>query len=247
MFPTRSESSGGGVCKNGLATKENLFCRRCAPSNVCPICNSEVESIEHLLFFCSWARAVWFGCNIMFNGPCESPNSAIQWTAKIYQALNKKEATAMVSKVAFIAWNIWKSRNNFIFRNYDLKKKKFIFRNEKVNPAVVMSKANFACLEFQNACAIPTVHMENQPVIDGLSTWVAPDLMNFKANCDVALKNGDDNNRIAVGVRDDKGTPMDGLTKSPRIVSVLHGELVGHSRSMLDGLHSGFASGFSGI
>lgn len=129
------------------------------------------------------------------------------------------------------------------------KKTNFIFRNEKVNPAVVMSKANFACLEFQNACAIPTVHMENQPVIDGLSTGVAPDLMNFKANCDVAFKNGDDNNRnrIAVVVRDDKGTPVDGLTKSPRIVSVLHGELVCHSRSMLGGLHSGFARGFSGI
>lgn len=107
------------VCKNGLATKENLFRRRCAPSDICPICNSEVESIEHLLFFCSWARTVWFGCKIMFNGPCGSPNSAIQWTAKIYQALHKKEATAMVSKVAFIAWNVWKSRNNFVFRNYD--------------------------------------------------------------------------------------------------------------------------------
>lgn len=107
------------VCKNGLATKENLFRRRCAPSDICPICNSEVESIEHLLFFCSWAHTVWFGCKIMFNGPCGSPNSAIQWTAKIYQALHKKEATAMVSKVAFIAWNVWKSRNNFVFRNYD--------------------------------------------------------------------------------------------------------------------------------
>lgn len=46
------------VCKNTIASKENLFKRRCAPSNICPISNSQVESSEYLLFHCSWARAV---------------------------------------------------------------------------------------------------------------------------------------------------------------------------------------------
>ncbi|KAE9457406.1 hypothetical protein C3L33_10688, partial [Rhododendron williamsianum] len=36
--------------QNVLATKENLFARKCARDPVCGICGVEVESIEHVLF-----------------------------------------------------------------------------------------------------------------------------------------------------------------------------------------------------
>ncbi|KAI8012959.1 hypothetical protein LOK49_LG05G03122 [Camellia lanceoleosa] len=36
------------VCCNKLASKENLFRRRCSDSQQCPICNASRESIEHL-------------------------------------------------------------------------------------------------------------------------------------------------------------------------------------------------------
>lgn len=54
------------VVHNWLASKENLFRRKCAHSPLCPICGSENESIEHLLFRCPWTRAVWFGSNMAF-------------------------------------------------------------------------------------------------------------------------------------------------------------------------------------
>ncbi|CAL5444757.1 unnamed protein product [Camellia sinensis] len=49
------------VCKNTLATKANLHNRHCSPSSICPICLSEVESMEHLLFDCAWTQSIWFG------------------------------------------------------------------------------------------------------------------------------------------------------------------------------------------
>ncbi|XP_028076555.1 uncharacterized protein LOC114278664 [Camellia sinensis] len=46
------------VCRNKLATKENLHRRRCTASQHCPTCNGAVESIKHILFHGSWTRAV---------------------------------------------------------------------------------------------------------------------------------------------------------------------------------------------
>lgn len=53
------------ACKNSLATLENLFKRKSAQSNTCPICESEIDSVEHMLFTCNWAKAiylVWLQC-----------------------------------------------------------------------------------------------------------------------------------------------------------------------------------------
>lgn len=49
------------TCCNFLATKENLFRRKCHSSPICSFCQKEPESIEHLLFRCGWTSAVWFG------------------------------------------------------------------------------------------------------------------------------------------------------------------------------------------
>lgn len=58
--PNKVKNFWWRVCKNSLAAKENLFRRRCAPSNSCPICDLEVD-VEHLLSLCPWTKAnlVW--------------------------------------------------------------------------------------------------------------------------------------------------------------------------------------------
>ncbi|OMO91045.1 Endonuclease/exonuclease/phosphatase [Corchorus capsularis] len=47
------------ACKNVIPTKENLFKRRCGLNPDCNRCGEEVESLEHILFFCPFAQAVW--------------------------------------------------------------------------------------------------------------------------------------------------------------------------------------------
>ncbi|KAI8536635.1 hypothetical protein RHMOL_Rhmol10G0272400 [Rhododendron molle] len=185
-IPNKIKNFWWRVCRNGLATKENLFRRKCAQFNTCPICHLEVETIEHLLFFFPWTRAVWFGCSIVFDGVIGRPDLAIKWTAHILDSMSKQTAMNFLSKITFTAWNIWKARNDYVFRK------------EKVNPMVVMAKANFAQMELSSACVIPSVHMDNQPIADAASSWVAPNISKFKANCDVTFKEGDTNNKVTV-------------------------------------------------
>lgn len=44
-----------------LATKLVLFKRMCAQNAMCRICKSQVESFEHSIFLCPWAKLCWFG------------------------------------------------------------------------------------------------------------------------------------------------------------------------------------------
>ncbi|KAL7245772.1 hypothetical protein ACSBR2_000999 [Camellia fascicularis] len=85
--------------KNPLATKENLFRRKCAPSPNCPV------------------RAVWFGCNLGLRIGSDPIASALQWTVSLMQscsqALDRRE---MVSRVAIVGWSIWKNRNSWVFQ-----------------------------------------------------------------------------------------------------------------------------------
>lgn len=213
-IPNKVKNFWWRVCRNSLASKENLFRRKCATSNVCPICNSHVESIEHLLFFCSWTRAVWFGSNILFNGSCGAPKSAIQWTANVFDSMSNGDASDFIATVAFIAWYIWKSRNDFVFRN------------TPVDPLIVMAKANFARMEFSNAFVLPSVQMDNQPSSDVQSTWAAPDSLKYKVNCDAAFSKDGGDGSIAVVMRNWDGKLVDGWAKSVKISSPLQGELL---------------------
>lgn len=71
------------VVKNWVASKANLFKRKCSPSPTCLLCNSEKESIEHILFHCPWTRAVWFGCGKAF-WILDSPiHSADKWMEEL--------------------------------------------------------------------------------------------------------------------------------------------------------------------
>lgn len=100
--------------ENILATKDNLFKRKFAKDNVCQICN-EAENIDHLLFPCPWANLVWFGCNIKLFGDLGGNTTVAKCAADIVEKLGVGLAVDFMGKVATIAWNIWKGRNDYVF------------------------------------------------------------------------------------------------------------------------------------
>lgn len=107
------------VCRNKLATKENLHRRRCAASQHCPTCNGEVESIEHALFHCSWTRAVWFGCTIGRKFAESQPTSAAEWTLSLMKTcLTAKDREDLVGRMIVISWCIWKAINDWVFNGH---------------------------------------------------------------------------------------------------------------------------------
>ncbi|CAL5334718.1 unnamed protein product [Camellia sinensis] len=92
------------VCKNALATKENLFRRKCSPLNMCPICMIEVESMEHLLFGYGWVRAVWFGCDLNYRVDWTSISSVLHWVCVVRKSfLHKVDCIQFFSTVAWFS------------------------------------------------------------------------------------------------------------------------------------------------
>lgn len=60
------------TCQNALASGENIKIRLKSFSSACPICFKELESVEHILFRCSWTREVWGRCHAQDRIPSDS-------------------------------------------------------------------------------------------------------------------------------------------------------------------------------
>lgn len=106
------------VVHNILPVQQNLFKKRITRSNVCPICQKEMESIEHAFLRCDWTRPVWFGLQLGYalnQGNTNSLNAWLsEWIEKISMIQELKEYSIM--KLFCTLWMIWKSRNEFIFQ-----------------------------------------------------------------------------------------------------------------------------------
>lgn len=211
--PNKVKNFWWKACKNALATKENLFKRRCAHDRLCPICEIETESIEHMLFWCSWAKSVWFGCNIKPFGELEGNASITKWVANMVEQLPTAKATVFMEKVANIAWQIWKKRNDFVFNKV------------KANPLSTINSILHFEKEWSQSLEFSTVQMDNPQIQEEQSNWRAPNMGKFKANCYVAIPKSGNMGQIFVVIRDRKGRIVDGLTKTIRAESSLEGEL----------------------
>lgn len=43
---------------SAVPVKDSLVKRKCSTTALCPVCAEEPETLEHMLFFCAWARCV---------------------------------------------------------------------------------------------------------------------------------------------------------------------------------------------
>ncbi|CAN1255029.1 Putative ribonuclease H protein At1g65750 [Linum perenne] len=97
--------------KDVLATKSNLFRRNCSTNDLCPICLKNVETPMHCLFNCAHAREVW----THFYPPGFLPAQGMSFKHWLFPRFSLA-GRATVVKIAAVVWNIWKTRNNFIFK-----------------------------------------------------------------------------------------------------------------------------------
>ncbi|XP_076927472.1 uncharacterized protein LOC143591034 [Bidens hawaiensis] len=85
-------------------------------SVVCPICEEEIESAEHLLVSCSFAQSVW--CIIA--GWCKVPPIfafSIRDLLELYRfsCLPTRKAKVFHAVCLATMWCIWKARNSLLF------------------------------------------------------------------------------------------------------------------------------------
>jgi hypothetical protein len=77
----------------------------------CVLCNNQViETRDHLFFDCPYARSCWHKLHITWD-----TSSSIE--DRIIKACNDFTGTCFMEIFVCAAWNIWKDRNDIIFRN----------------------------------------------------------------------------------------------------------------------------------
>ncbi|XP_028753118.1 uncharacterized protein LOC114712741 [Neltuma alba] len=155
-----------------VPVKEALVRRRCCNTSViCPICNQEVETIEHTLFLCSRFQGVWFASALSWKIDCNRFQSFGLWFEKILiddNVLNEFQ----LAYVAWIIWLVWKERNSVVFEA------------KQHDPIKVVQLAEKAVREFWKAN--DWMVDDDEPVTKeiGWKGWRPPDFGVLKINCD---------------------------------------------------------------
>ena len=79
----------------------------------CVLCNnSSLENRYHLFFDCPFAVACWNSVHITWN-------TQVSVSQRILDACHSFTGPCFVEVVAYATWNIWKARNDMIFRDQD--------------------------------------------------------------------------------------------------------------------------------
>ncbi|XP_050233484.1 uncharacterized protein LOC126681973 [Mercurialis annua] len=101
-----------------LRTRDKLKRWGCVESDVCVLCNSEVENIEHLFFDCHVLKRV-FGKAIQ---NCLMNRGVYSWMRECSWFSKKTKGKSMLAKIRRVVfcctvYNIRKARNRVIFQN----------------------------------------------------------------------------------------------------------------------------------
>ncbi|XP_013623801.1 PREDICTED: uncharacterized protein LOC106329670 [Brassica oleracea var. oleracea] len=83
----------------------------------CQTCGAEVESINHLLFYCSFARLVWANSNIPHPRGGYDPDSVYaNFNSLLALNDNRRVDAVRKRKWPWILWHLWKRRNEVNFQ-----------------------------------------------------------------------------------------------------------------------------------
>ncbi|RYR54234.1 hypothetical protein Ahy_A06g029501 [Arachis hypogaea] len=192
------------ACHDILPVGSNLYKRKMAPDPVCQICLKSSETVEHALLLCDWARATWFGAECQCTPTAVTVSSIGNWIVeciKKLRAAGGEDQEKRISKLGFLMWEIWKTRNNKLFQKQD------------VNPRWTIYKA--AALEatyWKLAEKQQTQKIEAKRNNTNLVKWRPPSANWLKANVDAAFRKETGTGAIAVVIRDYKGKIILGFT-----------------------------------
>ncbi|KAM7523192.1 hypothetical protein LguiA_013094 [Lonicera macranthoides] len=92
-----------------LPTKSALQARHVDIENICPLCNSEVETDIHLLISCLEVRAIWVMSSV--GDQFASYNSCINW----WNAIRLRASKVELEEAACLLWCIWHGKNKKIW------------------------------------------------------------------------------------------------------------------------------------
>ena len=158
---------------NCLSVAENLAHRHLAKEKSCIRCPSRVESVNHLLFSCDFARLTWA------ISPIPAPPGG-EWTDSLYRNIHyvlfsgkgQNQENGEFIMTPWILWRLWKNRNDLVFKG------------KEYSAHQVINKAKEDVEEW-NTRKDPKPPKENKS-ISGTprATWRPPPLSWVKCNVD---------------------------------------------------------------
>ena len=125
------------LCHTSLPTRGTLLNRGLQIDLICPLCNVEIEDVDHLFRRCSIAQEVWGLPNehnwVCINAGTNSINNVQNWLSDL------RTSTPLVplDRVVALLWSTWKVRNNIVFQN------------EKFNSVATLIRAKKTCAEWR--------------------------------------------------------------------------------------------------
>uniref|UniRef100_A0A2C9U2Y2 Reverse transcriptase zinc-binding domain-containing protein n=1 Tax=Manihot esculenta TaxID=3983 RepID=A0A2C9U2Y2_MANES len=113
--------------KNSLIVKENLASRGVKLDSTCCICKLNVESQEHMFFWCAYANLVWFAGPSYYKPNLVGFSSFPQWWNDIVE--NFWTEPYILDMIALTCWYIWKARCKVVFEKELSGLQHIIFKN----------------------------------------------------------------------------------------------------------------------
>ncbi|KAI3949405.1 hypothetical protein MKW92_016224 [Papaver armeniacum] len=153
--------------------------------NVCPLCTTEEESINHLLFACQFSKAIFQKSPLSI----DIPDGVIPMDI-IQHWLEQEDQGIMLNLGSCIVWNIWKMRNDRVFKNIQT----------SVPQCIQKALQDFNVFDLHHAlnfCSSVPITQQN------VTNWEPPPMFYIKINVDSSYNNG--RGAAAVIARDSSG------------------------------------------
>ncbi|KAL4332119.1 hypothetical protein GQ457_07G022500 [Hibiscus cannabinus] len=191
-------------------------------------CGENSESLEHILFFCPFAQAVWKASRISYCPDRIGFPGFSSWWFKLCKLAFKGNFGDGLNLLAYLCWHIWKARNAFTFSGIIS------------DPVETWLCAEASFLEFANS----VYKTKENNVKDHVPTpqWTPPPLGSIKINCDASFDVGSSLASAAAILRDNKGHLIGGISKCFRASSAGMAEAIALRLGMTQALKEGFSS-----
>ena len=114
--PPKVKNNLWKFCNNVLPTKELLARRKIQQSSRCPRCDSDLETLKHMVFECQQSREVWNLWGNRIEKLVQASTSSLDLWLKLSDAENLKPS--QLEEFATLIGSIWNNRNTFLFEGH---------------------------------------------------------------------------------------------------------------------------------
>ncbi|XP_074355842.1 uncharacterized protein LOC141695501 [Apium graveolens] len=189
----REDITGEYTC---LPIRTNLYAKRVPVPLICPMCNMEDETVNHVLVNCTFANQCWERRCLYYRA--SNISSFDLWLMSILDRTSKDGHGEIVT----MCGSIWQARNQLVWNN----------KKSEVNSVVFSTKQYLAEWKMAQGSSTKALYRDVIPG-DGASSWVKPKENTVKVSVDAVLFTELSKYGIGLLARDDSGQVIQGRSE----------------------------------